>query len=105
MAAQWGNSFPEAQDAPTHAVGSVANALGQHGFRFVVEFGGICCFVPAADGKSMGVFLANQSGEPDDAGVPRHKAVVQFPLARVKGVSGIPETSQGLWKPVSQELR
>lgn len=105
MAGLWARSFPVNTQASSGLESMRANTSANSGFRFIVEFGGICCFAPAEDGKSLGVFLADQSEEPADSEVPRHKAVVQFPLARVKGVSGVPETTQGLWKPVAQEIR
>jgi hypothetical protein len=77
----------------------------EKGFKLIVNFKGICCFLPASDGLSMAVFLVNEGKKGDRKEIPAHSAAVRFPLARVRGISDVLENLNAVYLPANEEIR
>ena len=85
------------------AQSSVMEAPETQGFTLVVEFGGLCAFLPAQNGRAMYAFLpkALQSGP----GVLRHQSVLQFMTSDLAGTALGPSGASGLLKLHERDLR
>jgi hypothetical protein len=53
----------------------------------------------------MGVFLLNESRQGERKEIPAHNAAIRFPLARVKGVTDVPENVNSVYLPTNEEIR
>lgn len=88
--------------APAAAVAAVPRPNPAHaGFKLIIELGGLCVFLPAADGRSMFVFMPKPLKRP---GILEHQAVVQFLLSDVQGLQGAPLGVEGVWKLSGRHL-